>query len=86
MTPPTMIIGYGLYPNGDYKRNVVRPEHREGHIEYNIQMRPGRALILDGEVVYPGFVAPDVIAAFLAKIPEIDSWTKGKDVFSKKYH
>jgi hypothetical protein len=80
-----MIIGYGLYPSGDYRRNVVRPEHRESHIGYNILMRPGRALILDGEVIYRGSVSPEVIEAFLSKVPEIDSWTEGRDQFSAKY-
>lgn len=79
----TKIIGYGLYPSGDYRRNVVCPEHRESHIEYNKQMRPGRALILDGEVIYRGSVSPGVIEAFLSKIPEIDA--RGRDAFSEKY-
>lgn len=47
-------ITIGIYPNGDYKVNGVLPEHLQDHIEYNKIYRFGRALMVDGELVYGG--------------------------------
>lgn len=44
----------GIYPNGDYKYNVVLEEDLERHIEYNKTFRFGRLLYVDGERVYDG--------------------------------
>lgn len=44
----------GLYPNGEFKVNGVKSENLTDHINYNINMRPGRALILDTFVIYEG--------------------------------
>lgn len=46
----------GVYANGSYKDNGVLAEDLEAHIEYNIAMRPGRALLVDGVVVWEGYV------------------------------
>jgi len=54
----------GLYPNGDTKINGVDSAHLEGHIEYNKQFRFGRALFVDGKLVYKGLVPKDVIEKF----------------------
>ena len=44
----------GVYPNGDFKDNGVRPEDIEHHVGYNVLYRPGRALFVDGHCVYEG--------------------------------
>lgn len=44
----------GLYPNGEFKMNGVKPEDLQGHIEYNKQWRWGRALFVDGICVFKG--------------------------------
>ena len=41
-----------VYLNGDYKTNGVTPENIESHIEYNKTLRFGRALLVDGKVIY----------------------------------
>ena len=45
----------GIYPNGHSKVNGVLPEHLKEHIEYNRVCRPGRMLMVDGEVVLKGY-------------------------------
>lgn len=45
----------GVYLNGDYKVNGVKTENLESHIEYNKEMRFGRALLVDGKVVHLGY-------------------------------
>lgn len=45
----------GVYFNGDFKINGVLPEHLKSHIEYNKNMRFGRALLVDGKVVHLGY-------------------------------
>jgi len=44
----------GVYPNGNYKINGVKPEHLKEHIKYNKTMRFGRALLVDGVIEYIG--------------------------------
>ena len=51
----------GVYSNGDYKDNAVRAEDLQKHIEYNKTMRFGRALLVDGVVVYNGYVSEEVL-------------------------
>jgi hypothetical protein len=63
---------YGVYPNGDWKRNAVAPEHLPAHIQYNDDFRPGRALVVDGAVVLPGFVSEETLQSFLKRLPELD--------------
>lgn len=46
----------GLYPSGDYKVNGVTSDNLQSHIEYNKKYRPGRALIVDGNIVYNGMM------------------------------
>lgn len=42
-------ITVGVYPNGDYKYNVVADTDLLNHIEYNDKLRPGRMLFVDGK-------------------------------------
>lgn len=51
----------GVYSNGDFKDNAVLAEHLEGHIEYNKTMRFGRALFVDGVLVYRGSISDELI-------------------------
>lgn len=45
----------GIYNNGDYKVNGVPDINIAEHIKYNIHYRFGRALIVDGLIIYPGY-------------------------------
>lgn len=67
----------GVYPNGDYKYNVVREEDLQSHIEYNEKFRPGRLLYVDGERVNNGCIYPE----YLEKYDKIaDEFYKNNDV------
>ena len=44
----------GVYPNGSHKVNGVKSENIASHIDYNLTMRPGRTLIVDGYVLKIG--------------------------------
>lgn len=46
----------GIYPNGSYKVNGVTDENLKDHVEYNKVNRFGRALIVNGEIVYKGMM------------------------------
>lgn len=46
----------GVYPNGQWKYNVVRDEDLETHIGYNKTWRPGRLLYVDGVRVWNGML------------------------------
>lgn len=48
----------GVYSDGSYKVKGVKSEDLASHIEYNKNFRFGRALIIDGEVVYNGYCYP----------------------------
>lgn len=50
----------GIYPNGDYKYNVVRDDDLKDHIEYNKRLRPGRMLYVDGVCVHEGLMPTEV--------------------------
>lgn len=52
---PTIHTTIGIYPNGFPKFNGVKAEHLEEHIQYNKDFRPGRALMVDGVIVYGGY-------------------------------
>jgi hypothetical protein len=64
-------ITIGLYPNGQFKCNIVAPEHLADHIEYNKLNRFGRALFVNGECVYRGFVSDETISDMEVKIPTL---------------
>lgn len=52
----------GVYDNGDFKDNFVRPADLESHIEYNKTFRWGRALLVDGVIVYNGYLSDERLA------------------------
>ena len=76
-------ISVGVYANGDHIINIVRDEHIIGHIEYNQQFRPGRALFVNGECINKGYLKDESVDKWKEKIKEmnIDSSTS-----SERYH
>lgn len=50
-----IVTTIGLYPNGNYKTNGVTIKNLLFHIYYNLTMRFGRALIINGIMIYNGF-------------------------------
>lgn len=59
----------GIYPNGSYKVNGVAPEDLAAHIEYNKTFRPGRVLVVDGEVIHGGCLKPEYLQPLLDRVP-----------------
>lgn len=55
----------GVYPNGGHKVNGVKTEHLAEHIEYNKTFRFGRALIVDGEIVYLGAMSREKLEKYI---------------------
>lgn len=55
----------GIYSDGSYKVNGVRSEDLSSHIEYNKTMRFGRALIVDGEIVYTGYLSKEQVQTIM---------------------
>lgn len=49
----------GVYANGDYKSNGVESKNLAGHIQYNIKLRPGRALFVDGLCIHKGYLSTE---------------------------
>lgn len=47
-------VTIGVYANGEFKVNIVLPEHLQEHVEYNRVMRPGRMLFVDGKYAVGG--------------------------------
>lgn len=65
-------VTYGVYLNGDWHRNVVSCSNLASHIAYNIGYRPGRCLIVDGQVVHRGYLTQEAAEAFVVRIPELE--------------
>ena len=61
----------GVYANGQYKTNVVKEEHLQDHIEYNLKMRPGRAFFVDGECLNKGYLTDEKISYWAQTISEM---------------
>ena len=53
-----MHVTLGIYPNKEYKFNVVADEHLENHTDFNIKFRPGRIFYVDGKRVNDGLLKP----------------------------
>jgi len=51
----------GVYPNGSWESNGVPSEYLAEHIAYNIKNRVGRAMYLDGILIYKGINCIDAI-------------------------
>lgn len=51
--PPSQLIN--VYPNGDIKKFEFKDKNKlKKEIEYNLEHRPGRAMIVDGKIIYKG--------------------------------
>ena len=61
----------GLYPNGNYVVNGVDSKNLANHINYNIKLRPGRALIVDTFVIYEGIGCKDILNAKIKELIKI---------------
>jgi hypothetical protein len=69
----------GVYPNGDFRDNAVSAEDLEGHIQYNKFWRFGRALFVDGVLVYAGHVSKEILDKHTGVV---NTYTKASD----RYH
>lgn len=75
-------VTIGVYSNDTSTVNVVRPEHLEGHIEYNKVMRFGRALFVDGRCEYSGYLSDEKISEWTDKISKMNIDTsKASDLY-----
>lgn len=61
----------GVYRSNDFKTNGVAPEHLEDHIEYNLKMRPGRALFVDGVCKNQGYLSDEQLADWTERVKVI---------------
>lgn len=62
----------GVYANGDRKHNGVPSENLALHIAYNVRLRFGRALFVDGICIHTGYLSreeADAIETELAQKP-----------------
>jgi hypothetical protein len=57
----------GVYSDGSYKWNGVSSEYLAAHVNYNKTMRPGRALIVDWEIVHVGYLTEEKLNDFIQK-------------------
>lgn len=53
----------GVYNNGDRVINGVPSENLAFHLKYNIFLRPGRALFLDGHCIHRGYLSKERVEA-----------------------
>ncbi len=62
----------GVYPSGDFVDNGIASEHLAAHIAYNLLMRPGRALIVDGFCISQGLsVSQELVDKHLVECQHI---------------
>lgn len=69
---PSLHVTVGVYSNGQFKTNTVADEDLQNHIEYNKVMRFGRALFVDGECVYAGYLSPERVEEWTEKLREMN--------------
>lgn len=62
-------ITVGIYPDMSFVVNGVLPSHLESHIDYNENMRPGRALVIDGKCQYKGSFSEE-------EVPKLEALAK----------
>lgn len=74
----------GVYGNGECKVNGVKIENIPDHIKYNINMRPGRALFVNGICIHHGFLRVDEVLKWQNKIME-DKETFWRDKDTQPY-
>jgi len=54
-------ISVGVYASGNHVVNIFRNKHIADHIDYNVHMRPGRALFINGECLNQGYLKDEDI-------------------------
>lgn len=76
----------GIYPNGKYRTNGVPSEHLAAHIWYNINIRPGRALIVDNFMIHDGCMKheSDTYKRFQSTLERLKDFKHDKD--TAPYH
>lgn len=75
-------VTIGVYANNSHKINIVKPEHLEGHIDYNKTMRFGRGLFVDGKCVHKGYLDDKQVQDWETKIEQMNINTSNP---SKEY-
>lgn len=74
--PNDLHLTVGVYPNGSMKTNGVTPKNLKEHIDYNLSFRPGRALFVDGVMVYAGHLDEKAMREALEIVPKIPRPTR----------
>jgi hypothetical protein len=62
----------GVYNSGDMKLNGVCEANLEGHIKYNLDLRPGRGFFVDGKCLNKGYLSEEQVS-FYEKLFQSDS-------------
>jgi hypothetical protein len=75
-------VTVGVYASGNFKTNIVKPEHLEHHLRYNKELRPGRALFLNGTCVQQGYLSDEEVKVWEEKI---EGMTFNRSVSSQPY-
>ena len=63
----------GVYKDGSMKSNGVKSEDLANHLSYNLTMRRGRALFLDGFCIHQGNLSNDELEDAKTKLPEAET-------------
>ena len=58
----------GVYNDKTYKVNGVKSEHLAEHIKYNLDLRPGRALVVDGQCLNGGYIGEEEALKIASKV------------------
>ena len=69
----------GVYSNGDIKINGVDARNLQKHIDYNLNMRPGRAFFLDGICLNKGCLDDEQIAEYIRMFNSDSKFIQTKD-------
>ncbi|SBV38282.1 hypothetical protein BN7874_113 [Phage NCTB] len=71
--PERIYTTVGIYLDKSFKSNGVKGEELKGHIEYNLDLRPGRAFFVDGVCFNSGYyeTEEDAQAVFNEKCSKI---------------
>lgn len=59
LVSPKFYYGVGVYNNDSMKTNHIQDSHLPDHIAYNLVMRPGRALFINGVCIHRGYLSQE---------------------------
>lgn len=76
-------VTIGVYASDNHKVNIVKPEHLEEHIQYNLTLRPGRAFFVDGKCLNHGYLSDEKVEEWEMKIGQMKFDTSRS---SEPYH